>query len=139
MGTLGLIVELSLRLLKERLSPSPTVAPSGAHRVVQQLDPEQSRLLESLDRASRVVFRWWWRGSSCLERTQAVAEILRRRGVIAVVRYGVSRCDGEAFTAHAWLTVGGAVVVGPALSEEMTFRPVGGDARLRRREGGLIR
>ena len=136
MGTVGLVVELSLLLLKQRFFPSPTVAPSEIHGVVRQLNPEQSKLLESLDRASRVVFRWWWRRSSCLERTQAVAEILHRREIPAVVRYGVSRCDGEAFTAHAWLTVGGVVVVGPALSEEVTFRPVGEAVRLRRREGG---
>jgi hypothetical protein len=123
-GTIALIAELSLLLLKERFSPSPLVAPSGAVGVAQQLNPEQSKLLKSLDRACRFVFRWWWRGSSCLERTQAVREILRRRGIRSTVRFGISRCEGEVFTAHAWLTVGKAIVVGPALSDEVTFRPL---------------
>lgn len=139
MGTVALIVELSIRLLKEHVSPSPTVAPSRPVGAVQQLTPEQRKLVESLARACRVVFRWCWRGASCLERTQAVAAILRRRGIPAEIRCGVSRCDDKVFSAHAWLAVGGTVLVGPALTEEVTFRPVGECAKLLQREGELGR
>jgi hypothetical protein len=138
-GTVALMVELSVLLLKERFFPSPTVVPSRAVGAAQGLAPEQSELVESLARACRVVFRWCWRGASCLERTQAVAEILRRRGIPAEIRCGVSRCDDKVFSAHAWLAVGGTVLVGPALTEEVTFRPVGECAKLLQREGELGR
>jgi transglutaminase superfamily protein len=51
-----------------------------------------------------------WR-SDCLVQALAAQRWLRRRGVNSSMRLGVRQPNGR-FDAHAWLTVGGKVVIG---------------------------
>ena len=57
--------------------------------------------------ANRVPFR-----AVCLQQGLAVQWMLRRRGVDAVLHYGVRVATGEAPAAHVWVSVGGEVVSG---------------------------
>ena len=59
----------------------------------------------SVDRAGRYV-----PGGTCLTKSLALAWLLRRNGVAATVRIGVS--TGEGFAAHAWVECDGAALNG---------------------------
>ena len=53
----------------------------------------------------------------CLPRALALQRLLRRRGIPASLRIGVSR-DGGRFAAHAWIEVAGTPLGEPAAVEE---------------------
>lgn len=62
----------------------------------------------------RAVVRAWcrrvpWR-ALCFESALALRTMLRRRGVDAVLHYGMARDEG--LRAHVWLSVGGETVIG---------------------------
>jgi Transglutaminase-like superfamily len=52
-----------------------------------------------------------WMRTSCLSRSLAAQIMLRRRGIVSRVCLGVAG-GAEALAAHAWVEVGGDVVVG---------------------------
>jgi hypothetical protein len=54
-----------------------------------------------------------WMQAPCLSRALAAHRMLRRRGIASRLCLGVAG-DGKALTAHAWVEVGGDVVVGGA-------------------------
>jgi len=58
-------------------------------------------LVAAVNRAARYV-----PGASCLPRSIALARVLRKKGVPAIVRLGVDTESG--FTAHAWVEIDGA-------------------------------
>lgn len=60
--------------------------------------------------------------TTCLVRALAGWLMLRRRGIPAVVRFGVRLDDGK-LAAHAWLLVNGVAVLGGA--EAGGFTPIG--------------
>lgn len=62
----------------------------------------------------RAAVRAWcrrvpWR-ALCFESALALRTMLRRRGVDAILHYGMAREDG--LRAHVWLSVGGETVIG---------------------------
>lgn len=71
-------------------------------------DPETvERVGQAVSRAARRI-----PGATCLTQALAAELLLRRRGVEALLRIGVSREKGEELKAHAWVESGGRVVVG---------------------------
>jgi hypothetical protein len=48
----------------------------------------------------------------CLPQAMAAKAMLARRGQGSALHLGASRDDGGGLTAHAWLEVGGEIVVG---------------------------
>ncbi|MGZ9098410.1 MAG: lasso peptide biosynthesis B2 protein [Brevundimonas sp.] len=56
-----------------------------------------------------------WR-AKCLEQGLAAQAMLRRRGVEAVLHYGLKRGEIGDLDAHVWVTAGGCDVVGGALA-----------------------
>lgn len=70
-------------------------------------DPLVRAVTVALVRAAR---RLPW-SSTCLVRALAGRSMLRRRGISSVLHLGVSTRNGR-LTAHAWLTVGNATVIG---------------------------
>src|SRR5436190_621169 len=60
-----------------------------------------------------------WMQAPCLARALAAQSMLRRRGISSRICLGVAG-DGEALAAHAWVEVGGAVVVGGAKASRFT-------------------
>lgn len=51
-------------------------------------------------------------GRQCLSRSLALATLLRRRGHVATVEFGVARGEGGALDAHAWVVCDGDVLLG---------------------------
>lgn len=67
---------------------------------------EEARILAAI--ANRVPFR-----AVCLQRGLALQWMLRRRGVDAVLHYGVQmKPEGEEIAAHVWVSVDGEVLLG---------------------------
>lgn len=66
-------------------------------------------------RVARFAPRVPWR-TSCLVQAVAGCLLLRRRGIAATIRLGVKK-DGGVLSAHAWLMVGGQVVLGGQAAE----------------------
>ena len=50
--------------------------------------------------------------AKCIEKGLAVQRLLRRRGVDAVLHYGVGRDAVGALNAHVWVSVDGCTVIG---------------------------
>lgn len=84
---------LAVRLDLESAGPS-----SGAWLVPQR----HAQAMRAVLRATR----WWPFGDTCLRRCLLLARALRRYD--PVIRIGVRRESGGAFSAHSWLEVGGA-------------------------------
>lgn len=66
-------------------------------------------------------------GTTCLVQALAAAALLRRHGMDADVRIGVTRGDRGALEAHAWVESGGRVVLG---GTERAFVPLVGSLRV---------
>lgn len=71
-------------------------------------------------RVAQIATRVPWR-TSCLVQAVAGCLLLRRRGIAATIRLGVKK-DNGALAAHAWLMVGGQVVLGGQAAEG--FKPL---------------
>jgi len=84
---------------RDRLARAPEPDPAGS---AERVD---ARVVELF----RIAASYHVRPMNCLRRAIALRAVLARRGHDAVVRFGVRR-DGDRLEAHAWLTVGGAVV-----------------------------
>ena len=56
--------------------------------------------------------------ASCLTQALAGWILLTRHGVVSRVRIGVSSAEQQEFKAHAWLEVGGEVILGDEVGEE---------------------
>jgi hypothetical protein len=52
-----------------------------------------------------------WR-TECFEKGLALHVLLRRRGVAAVLHYGLRQSEGFGLVAHVWVTVGSSVIMG---------------------------
>ena len=85
------------RLVRSAARPLPTVPAA----------PEVDRLRRVTE---AVAFRMPFR-AKCLEQALALRSMLRRRGIASVLHYGI-RNDGSGLSAHAWLTIGGKIVIG---------------------------
>jgi hypothetical protein len=67
---------------------------------------ETARIIDAI--GDRVPFR-----AVCLQRGLALQWMLRRRGVDAILHYGVQLTkSGEELAAHVWVSVGGRVLLG---------------------------
>lgn len=51
-------------------------------------------------------------GRQCLSRSLALATLLRRRGHVATVDFGVARGSGGELDAHAWVSCDGEILLG---------------------------
>lgn len=56
----------------------------------------------------------------CLPQAMAAKLMLRRRGVVAVLSFGVGRDAGGAFESHAWLYAAGVEVTGYPIAAQFT-------------------
>lgn len=75
---------------------------------------EAARIVDAVGR--RAPFR-----AVCLQRGIALQWMLRRRGVKAVLHYGVRMPpDSKAITAHVWISVDGQVMLGAPQHEHYT-------------------
>jgi hypothetical protein len=91
-------------------------------------DAEQVGAGEPLERVLRAVRRVSARLSrtTCLGRALTAWVMLRKRGIHAVVRLGVSKAPENGFGAHAWLEYGGRAVLGePEAGQYVAFRGIG--------------
>jgi hypothetical protein len=67
---------------------------------------DTARIVDAI--ADRVPFR-----AVCLKRGVALQWMLRRRGIDAVLHYGIQlKKPGEEIAAHVWVSVGGEVLLG---------------------------
>lgn len=71
----------------------------------EPIDPALVAL--AVRRASRVV-----PASTCLAQALATQMMLARRGITVEVRIGVARDEHRSFEAHAWVELGGRVLIG---------------------------
>lgn len=62
--------------------------------------------------------------ASCLTQALAGWILLTRHGVASRVRIGVSSAEQQGFKAHAWLEVGGSVVLGNMEDEMAAFHVI---------------
>lgn len=91
-----------------------TMSSLRINRSASRWDPRK------ISQASSIVARvgdWLpWR-SVCLDRALALQWILRRRGVDALLHYGVQLSDGS-LNAHAWIVAEGQPLVGADLASQ---------------------
>lgn len=109
----GTIVEAGAALvivsLATRLLPFKSYIGVGARRL--ETKParsgiEEARIIDAI--ANRAPFR-----AVCLQRGLALQWMLRRRGIDAVLHYGVQlKPDGQEIAAHVWVSVDGDVLLG---------------------------
>jgi hypothetical protein len=88
-------------------------------------EAEQVGAGEPLERVLGAVRRVSARCSrtTCLGRALTAWVMLRKRGIPAVVRLGVSKSPEDGFGAHAWLECGGRAVLGePEAGQYVAFR-----------------
>ena len=78
---------------------------AGRFRSSRRLEPEQ--VVESIRRALPLTLR-----ASCLTQALAGWILLTRHGVVSRMRIGVTSPQEQGFKAHAWLEVGGRVILG---------------------------
>lgn len=74
---------------------------------------DAERAVEAIRRALPLTLR-----ASCLTQALAGWILLTRHGVASRVRIGVSSAEQQGFKAHAWLEVGGEVILGDEVGEE---------------------
>ncbi len=99
-------VSIALRILPlRRLLAPPRQRPGAARR---RLDDGPAAAREAA-RLVRAAARFSPLPSSCLTRSIVLWRLLRRRGVGAEIRIGVSR-EASALAAHAWIEVDGEPV-----------------------------
>lgn len=92
------------------VAAAPTLPPAG------RIDTA----LSVARRLERVAAHLPWR-TTCLVRAIGGALLLRRRGIAATIRFGVSRAGGE-LSAHAWLLVGDTIILGGDAADD--FQPL---------------
>ncbi len=68
---------------------------------------EPTLVARAVQRASTMV-----PAATCLAQALATQSMLDRRGIAAEVRIGVARDEHRAFEAHAWVELGGRVLIG---------------------------
>ena len=77
-------------------------------------DRDMARIVDAL--ADRLPFR-----AVCLQRGLALQWMLRRRGVDAILHYGIQLTEaGEELAAHVWVSVGDEVILGAPQHEHYT-------------------
>lgn len=109
----GTIAEAGVALAAARLAtvllPFDRYIDLGARRIAAPRRHRDGRteswIVDAL--AERAPFR-----AVCLQRGLALQWMLRRRGVDAMLHYGVKLSDGEGPSAHVWVSVGEDVVSG---------------------------
>ena len=110
-GDLGVICEaltvLAAVSLLTRVTPFRTYVELGSIRLPHKQSPEAARIAKIVDIvADRVPFR-----AVCLQRGLALQWMLRRRGVDALLHYGI-KIGLNDLEAHVWVSVSGTVVIG---------------------------
>jgi hypothetical protein len=89
---------------KHRLQPTASrekYEPSNSRQIV-------SDVVWAVDRISQRVPKQLM----CLARALAVCQMLERRGIFGNLEIGVKRDDRGGFSAHAWVELDGAVIIG---------------------------
>ncbi len=117
----GTIVEAGLALAAAsaatRLLPFKRYIRLGARPLVRAgptTEYETSRIMDALGR--RAPFR-----AVCLQRGIALQWMLRRRGIDAILHYGVQMPrEAAKITAHVWVSVDGRVLLGAPQHEQYT-------------------
>lgn len=117
----GALAEASLALavaaMATRLLPFRRYITLGALTIERSANPswgEVPRIVDALGR--RAPFR-----AVCLQRGIALQWMLRRRGVDAILHYGVQMTtDGGSIGAHVWVSVEERVVLGAPVHENYT-------------------
>ncbi|WP_426267124.1 lasso peptide biosynthesis B2 protein [Sphingomonas sp. LHG3443-2] len=117
----GTIVEAGLALAAAsaatRLLPFKRYIRLGARpldRAGSTTEHETSRIMDALGR--RAPFR-----AVCLQRGLALQWMLRRRGIDAILHYGVQMPrEAKKITAHVWVSVDGRVLLGAPQHEQYT-------------------
>jgi hypothetical protein len=92
--------------LRRRLASRPPGRPGP--------NPKAPVSAERVGWAVAVASRYVPGASTCLVRAIAAARLLAREGYPSRIHIGVARPGPEGLAAHAWVTVGGRVVVGAA-------------------------
>jgi hypothetical protein len=117
----GTIAEAGLALAAAsaatRLLPFKRYIGLGA-RPLRRVSPaggdDTARIVDALGR--RAPFR-----AVCLQRGIALQWMLRRRGIDAILHYGVRMPkEGKAITAHVWVSVDGTIILGAPQHDEYT-------------------
>lgn len=95
--------KLHLRHFRKLVAPA---SPSVCKRQIGE--DELARLIWAVQASSRrVPFR-----AKCFERALGLRSMLHRRGVQAILHYGIRKSRDEGLEAHVWLSVEGRVVLG---------------------------
>ena len=63
-------------------------------------------------------------GASCLTQALAFQAMLHRCGVASELKLGVRHNEHGNFAAHAWVSVGGEVLLGGSMQELAAFSPI---------------
>jgi hypothetical protein len=74
----------------------------------QPVAPEIERRIRAVERAGH----WLFPGNPCLTQAVVVHRLLRGRGHASQLRIGVRKPAGKILEAHAWVELGGDVVMG---------------------------
>jgi len=110
------LVELTAASMKVRFVPFRRITSAIARRAVRAdaRAVDVDRLRWAIHAAARrLPLR-----TKCIETALALQAMLRRRGVVSVLHYGVRRDDEGKLGAHVWLTIDGEFVIGGECAPE---------------------
>ena len=79
----------------------------GSGRVREKVEHQDSNLEDRISDAMRWASSLYWKRVLCLQRSVAMARLLRRYGLDAEVVIG---CRSEPFASHAWVEIDGRIV-----------------------------
>lgn len=119
-GLLTVVVRLALDLLPFRLWRAWLIhrEPPAPARVSRDVISIADRCAW----AARVASRFFPRSDTCLVHAIVAQRLLRSRGIDSVVQIGVARGADAKFEAHAWVEMGGRVVIGDNPSRDLDDR-----------------
>jgi hypothetical protein len=122
---LFLVVEAFLFMAAARIAlkriPLERIAKWLQHPASPQRTPNTYETARRVEWAIRAIVRRMPGRFVCFPQSLAAFGMLRRRGIAAVLNYGVNRSPANELRAHTWLTVGEQMVVGGEMAPEFTL------------------
>lgn len=115
------VVELARASAELALLPSSRIVPRLGERAMAEpvAGPEQTRAAALVGSAVTAAARRLPWHPTCLRQAVAASRMLRRRGIGGRIHLGVATEPGS-LAAHAWVTVGGRVVLGGGGADRFT-------------------
>lgn len=92
----------------------------GAVALPNERPPDPARIVTACAAAVRSVSRFLPMRAVCIHKGLGLQRMLRRRGVDALLHYGIAKDGGNELRAHVWVEAGGAFVIGGSEAPDFT-------------------